>query len=128
MVEYFIESGRLENTKSNFKQRCRGSRHWNGRYKICFECQKYDISFPIYIDMARSSYELFEFLCPIGYWHLYDFKAKQHFDKGFRQGSTQGSVLQQGGEALFDNGGIAFKNIAQKAGEHRDLEEILSSL
>ena len=28
----------------------------------------------------------------------YDFKAKQHFDKGFRQGVTQGSVLQQGGE------------------------------
>ena len=90
--------------------------------------QKYDISFPIYIDMARSSYELFEFPVQLGIGISTIFKAKQHFDKGFRQGVTQGSVLQQGGEILFDNGDIVFKNIARKAGEHRDLEDILSCL
>lgn len=90
--------------------------------------KKYDISFPIYIDMSRASYELFEFPVQLGIGISTIFKAKQHFDRGFRQGATQGSVLQQGGEILFDNGEIAFKHIAQKAGEHRDLEEILSGL
>jgi peroxiredoxin len=90
--------------------------------------QKYNISFPIYIDMSRSSYELFEFPVQLGIGLSTIFKAKKHFDKGFRQGSPQGSVLQQGGEILFDDGEIHFKNIAQRAGEHGDLEEILLEL
>ena len=90
--------------------------------------RNHNITFPIYIDLYRNSYELFEFPVKFGLGLRTIFKAKQSYEQGFRQGNIQGMAFQQGGEILFDNGEIAFKHIAKMAGEHKDLEELLDGL
>ena len=57
--------------------------------KSALSFQKYNDTFPIYIDMSRASYELFGFPVQLGIGISTIFKAKQHFDKGFRQSVTQ---------------------------------------
>ena len=90
--------------------------------------KKYDISFPIYIDMSRASYELFEFPVQLGIGISTILRPNNTLIRAFDKGQHRDPYYNKVEKILFDNGEIAFKNIAQKAGEHRDLEEILSGL
>ena len=49
--------------------------------------------------------------------------------KGHRQGKTQGDPLQQGGVCVIDtNGAVLFAHRDQTAGDHLNVETLLSNL
>ena len=88
--------------------------------------EQFDIPFPVYTDEKRASYDMMKLHrgFGIGFGTL---KAGLSLTrKGARQGSNQGDIWQQGGEALFAKGGeLLWKHANKTAEEHTTPEEIL---
>ena len=91
--------------------------------------EQFNINFVLYTDPKRETYKAFGFPKGVGIGFKTVASGFSLFSKGHRQGITAGDPLQQGGEILFDsNGVILLKNIADMAGEHMPIDNLLTEI
>jgi peroxiredoxin len=89
------------------------------------------LPFALYTDPSRESYQRAELrhglassLTPRVALH-----AIKAFGQGFRQTSTQGDPLQQGGVFVIAQGGhVLFEHASREAGDHPDNRDVLRAL
>ena len=87
----------------------------------------FNLPFPLFTDPSRKSYKWLNLKTNMGA-SLSIKMLKRGMDasrSGHRQGKTQGHVLQQGGEALFDtNGNAIWRYVSQSPGDHASPDQI----
>ena len=87
----------------------------------------FDIPFPLYTDPGRQSYSWMNLKRNIGASLSLKMLSRgmKASRSGHKQGKTQGHVLQQGGEALFDTAGQKhWHYISQSPGDHASEAEL----
>lgn len=85
----------------------------------------------LYVDQSRAVYEAFN--CKRGLKYAINMRvlkaAKDAMSQGHSQGSTQGDSLQLGGTFVISKTqGVIYEHLEQFAGDHADLNEVLSVL
>ena len=87
--------------------------------------EQFNINYPVYTDSSCETYKWIGFRRSIGLGFSTFRHGARASRSGFRQGSTQGHALQQGGEAIIlTDGEVIFKNAADIAGDHAPIELI----
>lgn len=90
---------------------------------------QFDIAYPVFADPDRKTYEAFGLKTKFGLGLKTPLHMMRAVGKGFLQGRTQGSVFQQGGEALISSQGeILWSRVSNQAGSHASDEEIRAAI
>ncbi len=95
--------------------------------------ERFDVTVPLFTDPSRKSYEVAGWRRPtasavLGLGTM--LKAGVRAMKGgFRQGKTQGDAFQLGGVLAIDpQGAVLFEHTDSAAGDHAEIDDILSAL
>lgn len=92
---------------------------------------EFGLDFPLFTDPGRESYaaaglrsSLLDSLRP-----SLALNGVRALREGHRQGSLQGSALQQGGALVVDRGGrVLYRFVARTGGDHPDPDELVRAL
>ena len=91
--------------------------------------QQFQLSFPLYTDPSRKSYDWIGFKRHLGASFGLLKRAIHAKKAGHSQGKVQGDTLQQGGEALFDtNGRLLWSYTSSGPGDHATEMAVLSAV
>ena len=89
---------------------------------------EYGQGLPLYTDPALKTYDALG--ARRGLWSALQpdvfRRGAEAGKKGFKQGSTQGTALQQGGElGVLPDGSVWFRQLSSHAGDHFRIEDVL---
>jgi len=87
------------------------------------------IDYPVFSDPDRKTYDALGLQTKLGIGLRTPGYFVRALKKGFFQGRTQGSALQQGGEALISNQGeVVWTRVSHEAGSHATSDEIRAAI
>ena len=91
--------------------------------------EKFKISYPLFTDPDRKTYQALGMKSKLGLSFRTPLLMARAVRKGYLQGRTQGSVFQQGGEALISvEGEILWSRVSNEAGSHSSDQEIRDAI